>query len=904
MTGKRARWRDSVRSHFACLGIGLPAVGYCAPVIESLSPDHTPRLAAAAITATMLLVLIAVLWAYHHQRLRGRSHLSSPTYPDSSLVDAYIELDIQGRCHGFHPVAPDAGRWLASMGGLIGKTIDEVLPTEAALVCHSLLHEAQLFGRSAARRIAFPTAKEARWFEVSAAKTTTRNGWRPARRFILQSRDVTTLVREAKIADQTSLTLNEVNEALLTATAAAFLITDANGRCISFDISAERLTGYQAHELVGENVLALFLRPSPSTHRVKQAIRRALLQHLQSGDGVRPELHPIGRFTLTRKDGQQVTIDLAIRPLRSNQNGDWTYLAIASDRTVQTGIEDKWRLAASIIAEAREAIVVADPSATIISANPAFARITGFSVEEAIGQSLLALKILGHDPTQQADIWSTAKNQGRWHGEISATRKNGGSYPQRTSLIRATSPANDATHFLLSFSDISDYRDAETAIRKLAYYDLLTGLPNRALLADRMDYLLSRARRGNEPLSLMFLDLDRFKNINDALGHHIGDELLIQLANRLRSVLREEDIVSRLGGDEFILVFANTPADGAIRIAEKLLRVIEARYQIGQHELSCTASIGIAVYPRDGDSLETLSMSADTAMYRAKKQGKNAYCFFLNDMQVLSARTLIIENELRRAIEGEQFSLHYQPQLSLHTQRIVGAEALLRWNHPTLGQVSPGEFIPIAEESGLIQPIGDWALRTAAHQMHQWIAQGLPAMTVSVNLSALQFRHPDLIARVSSILREEALPANALELELTESATMDDPLRAISVIRQLRDHGVQMAIDDFGTGYSSMNHLKRFSASRLKIDQSFIRNVLNNAEDAAIIAAIIGLAHNLDMRTIAEGVESVEQLQFLEQQGCDEIQGFLFARPMPAADFERLVTSHDSSRWLAQRASD
>ena len=297
-------------------------------------------------------------------------------------------------------------------------------------------------------------------------------------------------------------------------------------------------------------------------------------------------------------------------------------------------------------------------------------------------------------------------------------------------------------------------------------------------------------------------------------------------------------------------------------------------------------------------------MSADTAMYRAKKQGKNAYCFFLNDMQVLSARTLMIENELRRAIEGEQFSLHYQPQLSLHTQRIVGAEALLRWNHPTLGQVSPGEFIPIAEESGLIQPIGDWALRTAAHQMHRWIAQGLPAMTVSVNLSALQFRHPDLIARVSSSLREEALPANALELELTESATMDDPLRAISVIRQLRDHGVQMAIDDFGTGYSSMNHLKRFSASRLKIDQSFIRNVLNNAEDAAIIAAIIGLAHNLDMRTIAEGVESVEQLQFLEQQGCDEIKGFLFARPMPAADFERLVTCHDSSRWLAQRASD
>ena len=401
----------------------------------------------------------------------------------------------------------------------------------------------------------------------------------------------------------------------------------------------------------------------------------------------------------------------------------------------------------------------------------------------------------------------------------------------------------------------------------------------------------------------MFLDLDRFKNINDALGHHIGDELLIQLANRLRSVLREEDIVSRLGGDEFILVFANTAADGATRIAEKLLRVIEDRYQIGQHELSCTASIGIAVYPRDGDSLETLSMSADSAMYRAKKAGKNAYCFFLNDMQALSARTLMIENELRRALESQQLSLHYQPQLSLRTQQIVGAEALLRWNHPTLGQVSPGEFIPIAEESGLIQPIGDWALHAAAHQMHQWIDQGLPAMTVSVNLSALQFRHPDLIERVSSILREEALPANALELELTESATMDDPLRAISIIRKLRDHGVQMAIDDFGTGYSSMNHLKRFSASRLKIDQSFIRNVLNNTEDAAIIAAIIGLAHNLGMRTIAEGVESAGQLKFLERQGCDEIQGFLFARPMPATDFVQFVANHDNAHWLAERGT-
>jgi diguanylate cyclase (GGDEF)-like protein/PAS domain S-box-containing protein len=449
--------------------------------------------------------------------------------------------------------------------------------------------------------------------------------------------------------------------------------------------------------------------------------------------------------------------------------------------------------------------------------------------------------------------------------------------------------SGESTMLLGITRDITSRKTADEQIQYLAHFDSLTGLPNRAQLNDLTTYAISLAQRSNQPVALLFLDIDNFKDINDTLGHSAGDALLVELANRLREVLRDEDKVARFGGDEFIFLLYGADAQGAAQVAQKLLQVIDAPCKVDQYDLNVTASIGIALYPNDGADMETLIRCADAAMYRVKQEGRHGYHFFTAEMQLHSARHLRLINALRQALERNQLHIHYQPQVSLEHGRIVGAEALLRWTHPELGSVPPAEFIPAAESSGLILPIGEWVLRHAVRQLKSWMEDGVAPLVMAVNLSAAQFRHADLPKLITRILDEEGLPPEYLELELTEGVAMHDPQGAIAVMNNLHERGVRMSIDDFGTGYSSLSQLKKFKVYKLKIDQSFVRDISTDPEDKAIVAAIIHMAKSLGLQTIAEGVETPGQLAFLREQGCQEMQGYFYSRPLPADQFEAFV---------------
>ncbi len=564
-------------------------------------------------------------------------------------------------------------------------------------------------------------------------------------------------------------------------------------------------------------------------------------------------------------------------------------LGVRLDITERKQAEAHIKLAAQVFEQSGEGFLITDANRNIIMVNHAFTVITGYSEAEALGNIPRFLYVGRQDTDFYQAIWDSINTQGHWQGELLDRRKDGNVYPRWFSISRVLDVQGNVTNYIGIFSDISQHKQDEAHIQRLAHFDALTELPNRILLNDRIGIALSSAQRNRTSLAVLFVDLDHFKNVNDTLGHRIGDALLIEVAKRLKSVVRDEDTVSRLGGDEFIFVLPGTDAAGAAHVAEKLLEVIPQQYQIEQHELVITPSIGIAIYPNDGEDFDTLSKCADVAMYRAKRDGRNNYRFFTAEMQASSARSLQLENALRHALERNQLELHYQPQISLSDNRIIGAEALLRWHHPELGIISPSEFIPIAENSGQILKIGEWVLRSAVHQLKVWMDGGMAPMTMAVNLSVVQSRHLNLPAMVSQILDEAGLSPQYLELELTEGVAMEDPLGAIAIMDNLHQRGIRMSIDDFGTGYSSLNYLKRFQVYKLKIDQSFVRDIMEDPEDRAIVGAIIRMANALGLQTIAEGVETEGQLAFLREQGCSEMQGFCFSEPLPVDQFEKFV---------------
>ena len=597
-------------------------------------------------------------------------------------------------------------------------------------------------------------------------------------------------------------------------------------------------------------------------------------------------------FHFVHRDGSQRLLMVNGQIARDADGNFLRTHCILTDLTERLQAQEQLKLAATVFEQSAEGIIITDAAFNIMMVNQAFSKITGYSAAEVLGKNPHLLASGHHEAHFYRALWSAVHATGHWSGEMWNRSKDGEIYPEMVSITQVLDDHGKVSHYVGVFADISEHKANEAHIQHLAHFDALTGLPNRSLLADRVGQALSSVERKGESLALIFLDLDRFKNVNDSLGHRIGDELLIQVAQRLQSGLRDEDTVSRLGGDEFIVVLPGTGADGAARVAKKVLKSLSLPYCIEQHELTITPSLGIAMYPADGDSYEALSMCADAAMYRAKQSGRQTFRFFTREMQEDSERTLQLENALRRALELDQLELHYQPQIALDSGRVVGVEALLRWHHPELGDVSPSDFIPVAEDSGLILPIGQWVVRTAVRQMKSWVDGGMAPRVMAVNLSAVQFRQARLPERVAQILDEFELPPRCLELELTESVAMEDPLAAIAVMDALHQRGIRMAIDDFGTGYSSLSYLKRFKVSKLKIDQSFVRDIARDPENEAIVEAIIGLSKTLGLQTIAEGVETAEQLAFLRAKGCHQVQGYYFARPMPAADFEDFVRGY------------
>jgi diguanylate cyclase (GGDEF)-like protein/PAS domain S-box-containing protein len=552
----------------------------------------------------------------------------------------------------------------------------------------------------------------------------------------------------------------------------------------------------------------------------------------------------------------------------------------------QRRAEQAQRLAATVFSASTSAICITDADERIVSANPALTTITGYAQGEVIGETPRLFSAALQSDDSALESWARIAAYGVWQGEVRQRRKNGEIFPAWLTITAVKNADARVTHYTGSFDDISERKQSEAHIHFLAHHDALTRLPNRTLLEDRIRRALAKSRRDGTNTAVLFLDLDRFKLINDTLGHDTGDQLLTRVAARLSKVLRETETVARLGGDEFIIVIPDVAdVESVALVAQKVLAVVAEPELIDKCPLHVTPSIGISIYPQDGADVHSLLRSADTAMYHAKERGRNNFQFFTQNMNQAVLERVSIENDLRTAIERDEFELFYQPQVDSRSGEITGMEALIRWHHPQRGLVAPDRFIPIAEETGLIVPIGEWVLREACRQAKRWHDAGQSGLRISVNLSARQLQQGDFGEQIAAILAASNLQPLTLELELTESLLMDDPLTAVKLLHALAALGVRIAIDDFGTGYSSLAYLKRFPVSRLKIDRSFVRDLSTDANDAAIVHAVVAMAESLKMEVVAEGVETVEQLRFLAAHGCFAVQGFLFSRPRPAAEF-------------------
>ncbi|WP_246813893.1 putative bifunctional diguanylate cyclase/phosphodiesterase [Noviherbaspirillum massiliense] len=653
-------------------------------------------------------------------------------------------------------------------------------------------------------------------------------------------------------------------------------------------------------ELLGYDDPAQLIGLSVATHTAPEDLPLLLENHRRRLSG---EVASI-RYTYraVRRDGSMVWAE--VQGAVCEFNGQPAVMGVALDVSRQVAFEQASRLSNRVFESAGEGIVITDAQCRIEAVNPAFTRITGYPAAEAIGK--LSRMMTG--PGAQAEInramLEHLAQEGRWQGEMPDRRKTGEWYPAWLSISTVRNENGDITNYVGVFSDNTSRKEAENRLQHLASHDSLTGMLNRSGLMLRFSTEIDQARAWNRQLALLFIDLDRFKAVNDTLGHAAGDRLLIAAAERMRNQVKGGDVIGRLGGDEFTVLLDDPAGSGAAaKQAERLISCIAQPFVIDGQEVFVTASIGIASYPMDGQDAATLLKNADAAMYRAKQRGKNTFQFFESNMTAQAIAQMLLENSLRHALERGEFELYYQPQFASVSGTITGVEALLRWHRPGHGLVLPTSFITLAEQNGLIVPIGSWALNEACRQGRAWLDAGWRFGRIAVNLSAQQFSSSRLLDTIRAALDDHDFPPSMLELEITESTIMQDPEEAVTLLHRIRKMGVSLSIDDFGTGYSSLNSLKHYPLDNLKIDRSFVENLPLDQDDIAITEAIIAIARKMRLKVVGEGVETEAQARFLRLAGCDVMQGFLLGKPMPASEIvSHFAASHEPRRSLAMQS--
>ncbi|HEX8980010.1 MAG TPA: PAS domain S-box protein [Parasulfuritortus sp.] len=698
-------------------------------------------------------------------------------------------------------------------------------------------------------------------------------------RMVVFVRDITA----RKQAESALLASEERFRSIFENAGTAIAFGDQGGTLINFNTAFQQMLGYPEQRLRGMS-FAEFTHPDDLAHE------RLLLEAVLDGGDDHYRLEK----RVVTAEGEIKWTDTSVSAIRDPHGKVNHFIAILTDVTARHLAETTLNLYANVFRHSAEGIVITDTDNKIVAVNHAFTRLTGYQQEEVLGENPRILAS-GKTPAETyRAMWMSLYAYGYWQGEVWDRHKDGHLYPKWIAITALRDKSGAIINFIGSFTDITERKETEERISRLAHHDALTGLYNRFSLQDRLGQTLLAAQRDGKQVAVMFIDLDHFKTINDTLGHHVGDRLLVEVARRLLGIVRESDIVARLGGDEFVVVLSGIETGmAAVAVAKKVIQELGEPYAVDGYALHSSPSIGISLYPTDGPDEQTLMRNADTAMYHAKAQGRNNFQFFTEEMNATAIRRMRLEHDLRLALSENSLLLHYQPQVEASTGRFCGVEALVRWPHPEQGMVSPASFIPVAEESGLIMPLGEWVLNEACRQMAEWKAGGIPVPHVAINISAQQLGSPNLVGQIDAALAKHGLNPGELKLEITETTAMADPEHAIALLQALRDLGVTLAIDDFGTGYSSLAYLKRLPIQVLKLDMSFVKDIETDEDDAAICAATIALAHTLGIKVVAEGVETEAQRYFLATvHKCDMLQGYLFSRPLPAAGLED---------WLAAR---